>query len=108
MEEKKYPNSGRMFKNARKEKDSHPDGDGEGEHTCTQCGHTDRFFINGWRKTTGKDPWWSMSFKDKTGKPKTDDDAPQQRKPVQQDLGYGSAGGKPQSFKQDLDDEIPF
>lgn len=106
MEEKKYPNSGRMFKNARKEKDTHPDGDGEGEHTCSKCQHTDRFFINGWRKTGSKGPWWSLSFKDKRPK-ENQDDAPQ-RKPMQQDLGYGSSGGKPQSYKQIADDDIPF
>lgn len=110
MEEKKYPNSGRMFKNARKDKDTHPDGDGEGEIDCEKCGHNNRFFINGWRKAKDKngDPWYSFAFKLK--KPKTNqDDAPQQqRKPVQQDLGYGSAGGKPQSFNQALDDDIPF
>ena len=65
-----YPNSGRMFKNARKEKDSHPDGDGNGEITCTSCGHRNAFFINGWRKPSDKngDPWWSFAFKHKMAK----------------------------------------
>ena len=107
MEEKKYPNSGRMFKNERKEKDSHPDGDGEGEHTCSKCGHIDRFFINGWRKTGGKGPWWSLSFKDK--RQQTQDDTPQPpRKAVQGDLGYGSAAGRPSMSRPLDDEEIPF
>ncbi len=108
MADSKYPNSGRMFNNDRKEKDTHADNTGEGEHTCSKCGHVDRFFINGWRKSGDNGPWWSMSFKDK--RPQAQSDAPQQqgqRKPAQGDLGY-SAGGKPQMPRALDDDEIPF
>lgn len=107
-----YPNSGRMFKNSRKEKDTHPDGDGNGEITCSSCGHRNAFFINGWRKDKDKngDPWWSFSFKAKTKQPMKEDD-------TSYGAGRGSATGqaamslapgakaKPKDY---TDDEIPF
>lgn len=115
MEEKKYPNSGRMFKNSRKEKDSHPDGDGDAEIDCEKCGHNNRLFLNSWRKPKDKngDPWYSIAFKHKKPKQSQDSAPTQTRTATQGNLGYGSgsgggAGSKPHSFNERIDDDIPF
>ena len=103
-----YPNSGRMFNNTRKEKPTHPDYDGNGEVTCSHCGGKNSFFINGWNKTGGKGPWFSFSFKHKTGAPAQDTPSSQPRQPsAQGGLGLDHTRSHGPSTK-DIDDEIPF
>ena len=73
-------NSGSMFKNNRKEKDSQADMTGE----VMIDGKT--FWVNAWRKIDKNgNPWYSFSFKEKeqraaaperTTKPVVDDDIP--------------------------------
>jgi len=60
MAENKYPNSGSLFPNDRKTKDTHPDYTGQGEFMGQDV------WISGWRKQTkaGK-TFLSLSFKAK-------------------------------------------
>lgn len=84
-------NSGSLFKNNRKEKDTHPDYNG----SCRIEGRD--YWISAWLKE-GKDggKYFSFAFKRKDGTA----DRPQQSKPV---LDNTRAGGR-----ADLDDEVPF
>jgi hypothetical protein len=83
MPETKYDNSGALFINSRKEKDTHPDRTGN----CTINGV--EYWMDGWIKEgkEGKDKWLSLSFKRKESKP-------QER-----------SASRP---KADFDDDIPF
>jgi len=78
VSEKKYDNSGIMFQNDDKEKDSHPDRKG----SCTIDGK--EYWISGWIKQGQKGKFLSLSFKPKDAKPE---------KP-----------GKP----QDMDSDVPW
>jgi hypothetical protein len=92
--------SGSIFVNDRKEKDSHPDFNGQ----CLIDGKA--FWVSGWKKKTGAGKTWlSLSFKPKDAAPK---DAPA-------DDGFGddtpqSQGSAPRKAapKDDFDDSIPF
>jgi len=77
-------NSGSMFKNTRKEKDTHADMTGE----IMVDGKL--FWINGWRKVDKNgNPWYSMSVRPKTAKSEND---------------RSVSNGRPST----IDDEIPF
>lgn len=97
MEQKKYPNSARSFQNARKEKDTHPDLDGEGEIDCPHCNRSIGFWVKTWRKMGGKGEWFSHAFKIKTGAPAQDRQPSLDQSPKTKD--------EPRGF---LNDEIPF
>ena len=105
-----YPNSGRMFDNTRKEKPTHPDYDGNGEVTCSQCGCKNSFFINGWKKESGKGPWFSFSFKHKTGASAAKDEPSSQpiRPSATGSLGLKQTRANGPSTRQIADDDIPF
>jgi cytochrome b involved in lipid metabolism len=72
-------NSGAIFRNKRKEKDSHPDRTGQ----CTINGK--EYWISGWMKEKDGEPYMSLAFKPKDAKP----------------------AEKPRSSR-DADDSIPF
>jgi hypothetical protein len=82
----KYDNSGAVFVNDRKEKDSHPDRTG----SCTIDGR--EYWISGWIKSGEKGQFLSLAFKPKEPKSKP------QQEPTRQ-----AAKGK---FEPD--DSIPF
>ena len=68
----KYPNSGALSKNERKEKDTHPDFAGSVEVDGVE------YWISGWKKEGAKGPFISLSFKPKdeskpAAKPKNQD-----------------------------------
>ena len=91
-------NSGSLFKNARKEKDTHPDFNG----SILVDGKA--YWISGWKKKKQSDgeTWLSLSVKPKDAAPK---DAPA-------DDGFGddtpqSQGSAPRKAAP-LDDSIPF
>jgi len=88
-------NSGSVFKNDRKEKDSHPDRQG----TCMIDGK--EYWISGWVKTSAKGDWLSLAFKpkEKATRPAAERDVPARgADPI-------SSG---RSVKQDMNDDIPF
>ena len=58
-------NSGIVFKNDRKETETHPDSKGSGEVTCTNCGSAVPFWISAWRRVTAKGNALSMKFQAK-------------------------------------------
>jgi hypothetical protein len=85
------PNSGSLFKNDRKEKDTHPDltGSLQVQYACAKCKHVGLldFWLSAWKKTSAKGNFFSLSLKAKDGaasKPKSE----------------------PSAF--DLDDSIPY
>ncbi len=75
MAETKYDNSGAMFVNDRKEKDTHPDRQG----TATIDGV--EYWVSGWIKDGKRGKWLSLAFKRKevtNGQPRrsADDEIP--------------------------------
>lgn len=88
MAYEKRDNSGTLFTNGRKEKDSHPD------FTGTAMIDGKEYYISAWTKSGQKGAFYSLAFKPKEAKPET----------------Y-SAGGIRQpavTAHHDLSDEIPF
>lgn len=57
------PNTGSMFNNERKEKDSHPDRTGKALIECPHCGKSWMSWLNGWVKKKDGKTWLSLSFK---------------------------------------------
>lgn len=58
---KVYDNSGSVSKNARKEKDNHPDIKGKATIAGVE------YWIDGWQKDGENGKWYSLSFKPKDG-----------------------------------------
>lgn len=90
MAEKKFDDSNRgsIWKNDKKEKDTHPDFTG----SANVGGHD--YWVNAWRRKEGasdRAPALSFSFKLKDGKP-----------------AHGSAPKPTKSAREEMDDEIPF
>lgn len=79
-------NSGTMFVNDRKEKDTHPD------RTGTAMIDGVMYYVSGWIKQGNKGPFLSLAFKRKEGELKTE------MKP----------GGGRVAKNADMNDEIPF
>ena len=70
-------NSGRLSKNERKEKDSHPDLKGSATINGVE------YWISGWSKTNDRGKWLSLSFQPK--------DDPQERRAIQSEPRRQSA-----------------
>lgn len=81
-------NSGSVFVNERKEKDSHPDRSGSAMIDGIE------YWVSGWLKTSTKGPFLSLAFKKKEK---------QQASPPKRVEGGGSA--RP---SDDMNDDIPF
>jgi hypothetical protein len=77
-----YDNSGIIGKNERKQKDNHPDIQGQATIDGAE------FWISGWKKEKDGKGFYSLAFKPKEVKPELTDD-------------YKNA-------PRDLDDDIPF
>jgi hypothetical protein len=89
-------NSGAIFVNDRKEKDSHPDRKGS-----AMIGGVE-YWVSGWIKKNDRGPWLSLSFtpKDKLAAPAP---APRQAAKPKQKSGGGTGTGF-----DEMDDDIPF
>lgn len=85
----KYPDSGTMSRNKRREKDTHPEFTGSGEFEGRE------FWINAWVKEGKDGKFFSLSFKARH--PRQDDVAARVQQGVNQHFGRG-----------DDADEIPF
>ena len=91
MTDKKYDgtNRGQIWKNDRKEKDTHPDFTGSQNVMCPCCNNATNYWVSAWKRKEGaadRAPALSWSSKVKDGKP-----APSAK-----------------TVKEDMDDEIPF
>lgn len=87
-------NSGSLFTNTRKEKDSHPD------RTGSALIDGREYWVSGWVKQdrNGK-PWLSLSFKPKDA---------QRERPADIKPPGGNAPQRRGSMKDELNDDIPF
>jgi hypothetical protein len=81
-------NSGRLSKNDRKEKESHPDIKGNGTIDGVD------YWISGWRKENDRGTWYSLSFQRKD-------------QPAEQPAQRGG-GAMPGRRPMDDEDSIPF
>lgn len=89
-------NSGSLFKNDRKEKDTHPD------RTGSALIDGVAYWVSGWvKQDRNGNQFLSMAFKRKESAPRRADH--QNERPRTQDLP-GAFSGK----RSDMDDEIPF
>ena len=84
--DKKYPNSGALFRNSDKADPKHADYGGS-----ISIEGVGEFWINGWLKDGAKGKFLSLSIK-----------------PKQQKTAVAAAGGAGRCAKADMDDEIPF
>jgi hypothetical protein len=68
-----YPNSGILFTNHRKKKDTDPDSTGRADNIiCPHCNQRGDFWLNGWNKLARDgSTFQSLSFKAKTEAPPT-------------------------------------
>ena len=89
MPEYDNTNSGVLFKNDRKEKDTHPDYTGNYTFECPHCNLKSEHWLSSWIKEGKKGKFFSFSFTAK-------DAAPQTRSRVETKAPTG------------IDDEIPF
>lgn len=97
------PNTGSLWINDRKEKDTHPDRKGDALIECPHCKQTHLAEIGGWlRKTqkTGEKYMW-LSIKPKEDRPRRDDSQPAQP-PARR-----APSVPPPEAREDRDD-IPF
>lgn len=85
-------NSGSIFKNDRKEKDTHPD------RTGTAMIDGVMYYVSGWLKTSTKGQFLSVAFKRKE----------EQREQPQSISQRAQATIKQPAKNFDMDDEIPF
>jgi len=75
-------NSGSLFVNDRKEKESQPDRQGSAKVVCPECNKASEFWLSGWIKDLKNKPgkWLSIAFEVKEDKPAVapefDDDIP--------------------------------
>jgi len=81
--------TGSLFKNDRKNKDTHPD------YTGTVMVGGQEYWLSAWLKDGKRGKYMSLGLKLK-------EDAAQGRQPAP------SGGGRQQSYAEALDDEIPF
>lgn len=82
-------NSGSVFVNDRKEKDTHPDRQGSAMIDGVE------YWISGWLKTSAKGPFLSLAFKrkDAAARPGAERDVPPK---------------KPGGRNDDMNDDVPF
>ena len=90
-------NSGSIFLNERKEKETHPD------RTGTAMIDGVMYYVSGWLKQSAKGQFLSLAFKRKDDQPQAKRPAPRREDPI-------STGRLPprQSIMPDDDDSIPF
>lgn len=58
-------NSGAIFPNDRKEKETHPDWTGTAKIVCTHCEAVSEVYLNAWAKNANGKDYFSMSIKPK-------------------------------------------
>jgi hypothetical protein len=98
--------SGSLFKNDRKTKDTHPNATGSAEITCPHCGQIGLFWLSAWTKTIKQGKrmggmMQSLAFTEK-------DEQPSERhnEEARRTAGGKSAPAPPHG--DDFDDDVPF
>lgn len=71
-------NSGALFKNAKRDKDTHPNLKGDFNFVCPKCEHSTEFWMSGWTKNTKTgDKYISMAGKAKEARKEVPDATPE-------------------------------
>ena len=65
MSYQQKPNSGSLFKNERKQKDTHPNATGTALIECPCCKAVVSYFVDAWTKEGSKGKFQSLKFKPK-------------------------------------------
>lgn len=86
-------NSGTLFKNDRREKDTHP------HATGTAIIDGVEYYVSAWTKEGRNGKFQSLAFKPKQER---------REQPQQQRMSYGDASGARTSYDDDMSDEVPF
>ncbi len=92
-------NSGVLFENDRKEKDTHPDWKGK-----AMIGGK-MYWVSMWNKEGRNGDFYSLAFQPQDEQRQS---AGREERPARQEARGGFGGGREQRRKADLDDDIPF
>lgn len=109
MAEYDNTNSGALFQNDRKEKNSHPDFKGQ----CTiktPDGELVEYWVNGWEKEGRKGPFLSLSFQIKEERKEREERPAKKQSSLFSKKAEQSAPAKKQTTPQDdlEGDDVPF
>lgn len=107
MAEYDNTNSGALFQNDRKTKNSHPDFKGQ----CTiktPDGELVEFWVSGWEKTGRKGPFLSLAFTQKDGAGEREERPAAQKSSLFGKRSAEAAQPAQKTSEPDLDDSLPF
>lgn len=107
MAEYDNTNSGALFQNDRKEKNSHPDFKGQ----CTiktPDGELVEYWVSGWEKDGRRGPFLSLSFTPKEERKEREERPVQKQSSLFGKKQFEETLPKKKTIEEDISDDIPF